>query len=57
MKVLYHHRTSVRDGSAVHINALITALRDVSAEPRIVAPSIPATHFSLRAPHGGTLAM
>ena len=27
MKVLYHHRTKSRDGQAVHIRALIAALR------------------------------
>ena len=27
MKVLYHHRTSAQDGSAVHIDGLVGALR------------------------------
>ena len=40
MKVLYHHRTSARDGSAVHIEGLIGALRGLGAQVQVVAPPI-----------------
>ena len=39
MKILYHHRTSARDGSAVHIDGLVTALRAAGAEVKVVAPA------------------
>ena len=40
LKVLYHHRTSARDGSAVHIEGLIDALRGLGAQVQVVAPPI-----------------
>ena len=40
MKILYHHRTSARDGSAVHIEGLIGALRGLGAQVQVVAPPI-----------------
>lgn len=43
MKILYHHRTTARDGSAVHINGLVGALRDLGAEVQVVAPKLAAT--------------
>jgi glycosyltransferase involved in cell wall biosynthesis len=43
MKILYHHRTTARDGSAVHINGLVDALRAQGAVVRVVAPRIAAT--------------
>lgn len=43
MRVLYHHRTTASDGSAVHINGLICALRDQGAEVHVVAPKIATT--------------
>jgi len=43
MKILYHHRTTARDGSAVHINGLVGALRDLGAQVQVVAPKIAAT--------------
>jgi glycosyltransferase involved in cell wall biosynthesis len=42
MRILYHHRTTARDGSAVHINGLIDALRSLGAEVRVVAPRVAA---------------
>lgn len=42
MKILYHHRTTARDGSAVHINGLVDALRDLGATVQVVAPKIAA---------------
>ena len=39
MKILYHHRTASADGQAVHIEELITALRDLGHEVHIVAPA------------------
>jgi glycosyltransferase involved in cell wall biosynthesis len=42
MRILYHHRTAARDGSAVHINGLVNALRAFGAEVRIVAPGMAA---------------
>jgi glycosyltransferase involved in cell wall biosynthesis len=43
VKILYHHRTTARDGSAVHINGLVDALRAQGAEVRVVAPRIAAS--------------
>lgn len=48
MKILYHHRTSARDGSAVHIDGLVGALRAQGHEVVMVAPPI-ATEASKRA--------
>jgi glycosyltransferase involved in cell wall biosynthesis len=42
MKILYHHRTTASDGSAVHINGLVDALRELGATVRVVAPKIAA---------------
>lgn len=38
MRVLYHHRTASRDGQAVHIDEMITALRALGHEVEVVAP-------------------
>ena len=38
MKILYHHRTASKDGQAVHIDEMITALRELGHEVRVVAP-------------------
>lgn len=38
MKILYHHRTTASDGSAVHIDGLTTALRALGAEVVMVEP-------------------
>lgn len=43
VKILYHHRTSAQDGSAVHIEGLVGALRQLGAEVMVVAPSIAAS--------------
>ena len=43
MKILYHHRTTARDGSAVHINGLIDALQELGVEVQVVAPKIAAS--------------
>jgi glycosyltransferase involved in cell wall biosynthesis len=40
LKILYHHRTASKDGQAVHIEEMITALRDQGHEVHVVAPSI-----------------
>ena len=40
MRIVYHHRTSARDGGAVHIDSLIEALRALGAEVVLVAPSM-----------------
>lgn len=40
MRILYHHRTTASDGSAVHIEGLVRSLRDLGAEVAVVAPSI-----------------
>jgi glycosyltransferase involved in cell wall biosynthesis len=42
LRILYHHRTSARDGSAVHIDGLVTALTELGAEVRVVAPPLAA---------------
>jgi glycosyltransferase involved in cell wall biosynthesis len=41
VKILYHHRTTSKDGQAVHIEEMITALREQGHEVRVVAPSSP----------------
>jgi glycosyltransferase involved in cell wall biosynthesis len=38
MKILYHHRTASRDGQAVHIEELISALRRLGCEVVVVEP-------------------
>jgi glycosyltransferase involved in cell wall biosynthesis len=38
MKILYHHRTASADGQAVHIEEMISALRECGHEVRVVAP-------------------
>jgi glycosyltransferase involved in cell wall biosynthesis len=38
MRILYHHRTASKDGQAVHIEEMITALREQGHEVRVVAP-------------------
>lgn len=38
MKILYHHRTTAGDGSAVHIDGLTDALRGLGAEIVMVEP-------------------
>lgn len=38
MKILYHHRTASKDGQAVHIEEMISALRSLGHEVRVVAP-------------------
>jgi glycosyltransferase involved in cell wall biosynthesis len=48
VRILYHHRTSASDGSAVHIDGLVTALRDLGAEVRVVAPPIAAADSASR---------
>lgn len=40
MKFLYHHRTSANDGSAVHIDGLVDALRELGHEVVVVGPAI-----------------
>jgi glycosyltransferase involved in cell wall biosynthesis len=42
MKILYHHRTASKDGQAVHIEELITALHELGHEVRVVAPRQPS---------------
>lgn len=39
MKILYHHRTASKDGQAVHIEEMLTALRELGHEVRVVAPA------------------
>lgn len=38
LKILYHHRTASRDGQAVHIDELISALRLLGHEVTVVGP-------------------
>lgn len=38
MKILYHHRTSSKDGQCVHIEEMIAALRELGHEVIVVAP-------------------
>lgn len=39
MKILYHHRTASKDGQAVHIEEMITALRELGHEVIVAAPA------------------
>jgi glycosyltransferase involved in cell wall biosynthesis len=39
LKILYHHRTASRDGQAVHIEELVSALRELGHEVRVVGPA------------------
>src|SRR5258708_31793052 len=40
MKILYHHRVGSRDGQAVHIEEIVTALRDLGHEVLVVGPGM-----------------
>ncbi len=40
MKILYHHRTTASDGSAVHIEGLSSALRALNAEVVMIEPPV-----------------
>ena len=40
MRILYHHRTASKDGQAVHIEEMVTALRGLGHEVMIVAPEM-----------------
>ena len=42
LKILYHHRTSAQDGSAVHIDGLVSALSAQGVELLMVAPPVAA---------------
>ena len=42
MRILYHHRTASRDGQAVHIEEMVSALRSRGHEVVVVGPHIPA---------------
>ena len=42
MKILYHHRTASKDGQAVHIEEMISAMRSLGHEVRVVSPTIGA---------------
>jgi glycosyltransferase involved in cell wall biosynthesis len=39
MKILYHHRTASRDGQAVHIEEMVSALEALGHEVRVVSPA------------------
>lgn len=39
MKILYHHRVGSKDGQAVHIEEIVTALRDAGHEVFVVGPA------------------
>lgn len=43
LKILYHHRTASRDGQAVHIEELVSALRKLGCEVIVVEPPSTAT--------------
>src|SRR6185295_3699225 len=46
LKVLYHHRTASRDGQAVHIEEMVSALRKLGCEVIVVEPpSTAGAHF------------
>lgn len=50
MKILYHHRIGSKDGQAVHVEALIAALREAGHQVQIVAPpSFAKVHFGAQA--------
>lgn len=49
MKILYHHRTTAQDGSAVHIDGLVGALRNQGHEVVVVAPPVATDPTSVHA--------
>jgi glycosyltransferase involved in cell wall biosynthesis len=53
LKFLYHHRTTAQDGSAVHIDGLVEALRELGVQVVMAAPA-PARAGSV-APRGSAL--
>jgi glycosyltransferase involved in cell wall biosynthesis len=40
MKILYHHRTTASDGSAVHIDGMVDALRARGHDVTVLAPAV-----------------
>ena len=40
VKILYHHRTASKDGQAVHIEEMISALREQGHEVHVVSPAV-----------------
>lgn len=40
MKILYHHRIASKDGQYVHVEEIITALKDNGHEIIMVAPNV-----------------
>ena len=40
MKILYHHRTTASDGSAVHIDGMVDALRARGNDVTVLAPAV-----------------
>lgn len=40
MRILYHHRIASKDGQNVHVEEIITALRELGHEVRLVAPEM-----------------
>lgn len=40
MRILYHHRTASKDGQAVHIEEMVSAMRGLGHEVLIVAPEM-----------------
>lgn len=40
MKILYHHRTASKDGQAVHIEEMISAMIGLGHQVRVVAPAV-----------------
>ncbi len=40
MKILYHHRTASKDGQVVHIEEMISAMREQGHEVLVVAPKL-----------------
>lgn len=57
MRILYHHRTGARDGSAVHIDGLVGALLELGATVHVVAPAEAAGAAAREAPQGGLRAL
>lgn len=40
MRILYHHRIASKDGQITHIEEMVTALRDLGHEVRLVGPEV-----------------
>lgn len=48
MRILYHHRTQGEEPESIHIGSIVTALRDLGHEVRVVGPAELGSHATKR---------